>query len=155
MRNNMEKSPKSEKYGTVCSAEVRKESRRFRDAFIPCPPAVYLLEKSRLAANNALSGDVMLFSPACSSFDQIRENQGAEKVYSRVARALAPTISGGKTKSHHHMQTMDKTRQSAGSIFENILRLAPGFFEEKPRRKITTQNIPHHERTLKSANINE
>jgi hypothetical protein len=99
-----------------------------------------LIEKICLAAKNALSGDVILLSPACSSFDQFRENQGTEKVYSDAAKALAPTISGGTKKNHHNMQPVAKREHFETASREKNLRLAPGFFEEKPRRKITTQN---------------
>jgi hypothetical protein len=146
------KQPEAEEYGSVRSDELRNESRSFRDVFTPCPVTGSLIEKSCLAAKNALSGYVILFSPACSSFDQFRENQGVEEVCPRTAKSLAPTICGGKISAYHNMQPVDKRRQNAMSGCEKNLRLAPGFFEEKPRRKITTLNIPHHERTLKSAN---
>jgi hypothetical protein len=99
-----------------------------------------------------LSGDVILFSPACSSFDQFRKNQGMEEVSRRAANVLAPTIGGRKSETYHNMQPVDKRRQSGINDSKRNLRLAPGFFEEKPRRKITTQNIPQHERTPTRAN---
>lgn len=68
-----------------------------------------------------------------------------------AAKALAPTTGGGSTDAYRYMRDVAKRQQNGMSGNEKILRLASGFFEEKPRRKITTQNTPQ-ERTLTSAN---
>jgi hypothetical protein len=131
--------PGPKEYGTSCSGDPRSHGRKFWDSFTPCAEGGSLLKISHLAAKNALPGDVILFSPACSSFDQYRKNQGGEKVCLRGAKTLAPTMGGRNTEIHHNMQAVAKTRLVGTPAGKINLRLAPGFFEEKPRRKITTQ----------------
>lgn len=151
MKRAQMRESEASQYGTACSAEMRKAGRNYRDSFTPCAGRRSLLKKIRLAAKNALSGDVILLSPACSSFDQFRENQGTEDVCPRAAKALAPTTCGGNSRNYHNRRDVAKRQQNGMSGGRKNLRLAPGFFEEKPRRKITTHNTPQ-ERTLTSAN---
>jgi len=124
-----------------------------RDVFNPCKRTSSLLKNFYLAAENALAGDVILSSPAFLSFDQFRVNQGTEKVSQCAAKALAPTIGCRIKFTHPNRQTVAKKRQMLTDGSEIILRLAPGFFEEKPRGK---NNNPttylKNERTLTSAN---
>ncbi len=69
--------------------------------FTPCQVAPSLLEAVAEAAKSAVSGDVILFSPACPGFDQSRDNQHrgeafcqAVKSISRGAPAGHPNING-------------------------------------------------------------
>ena len=140
------------KYGDNRSGELRKGVRNFRDVFTPCAGRGSLLKNIHLAAENALAGDVILFSPASSSFDQFRKNPGMEEVSRRAAKALAPTIGGGNTDIHPNMQSVFKKRQNELCGIKINLQFAPGFFEEKPRRKNHNPKPPHNERTLTRAN---
>jgi UDP-N-acetylmuramoylalanine--D-glutamate ligase len=69
--------------------------------FTPCKVAGTLLEAISEAARNATSGDVVLLSPACSSFDQFRNYQhrgeefcSAVKSISRGAQSETPNAKG-------------------------------------------------------------
>lgn len=69
--------------------------------FTPCTPSGSLVEAVAEAAKSAISGDVVLLSPACSSFDQFRDYQhrgetfcAAVKSISRGAVAATPNMIG-------------------------------------------------------------
>ena len=71
--------------------------------FTPCQVTASLLEAVAEAAKSAVSGDVILFSPACPGFDESRENQHrgeafcqAVKSISRGAPAGHPNMNGKK-----------------------------------------------------------
>lgn len=81
--------------------ESREKLRAAWSLFTPCTVADSLIEAVHEAARNAVSGDVVLLSPACSSFDQFRnyQNRGetfceAVKSISRGALAGTPNIDG-------------------------------------------------------------
>jgi hypothetical protein len=123
------------------------------NVFTPCVVVPSLLKNFHSTAKSALPGYVIVFSPACSSFDQFGKNQGTEELRTRSGEALAPTIGGGFNKIYPHMQTVAKKQQPQKDVNKKNLRFAPGFFEEKTRRKINNpQTIPQYERTLSSAN---
>jgi hypothetical protein len=144
LTENIEKSQigrlEPKQYGASCSGELRSEGRKFRDCFTPCARTGSLLKISHLAARNAVPGDVILFSPGYSSFDQFLKNQRAENVCLRAAKALAPTRGGRNTEIHHNMQAVAKSLQFGTCGGKINLRLASGFFEEKPRRKNNPKN---------------
>lgn len=125
--------------GAKGSGKMRKRGHGLRDIFPACALEDSLLEKMHLAAKSALPGDVILFSPACSSLDHFRENQGVEKVSRRAAKALAPTTNCRNARADHNMQAVAKRRQTVTGGDKKYLQLTPGFFEEKPRRKITNK----------------
>ena len=86
----------------VCSTK-KLFRKKFYLAFIftPCTAAYSLLEAMSQAAKIVASGDVVLFSPACSCFGQFRVCQmTGERFYqpaksiSRGAFAVHPNISG-------------------------------------------------------------
>lgn len=67
--------------------------------FTPCTPVRSLLEAVHEAARNAVSGDVVLLSPACSDYDEFRDyKQMGESFCSAVK-----SISGGVLEPHHNM----------------------------------------------------
>lgn len=81
--------------------ESREKLRGAWSLFTPCTVTDSLIEAVHEAARNAVSGDVVLLSPACSSFDQFRnyQNRGetfceAVKSISRGALASTPNIDG-------------------------------------------------------------
>lgn len=81
--------------------ESREKLRAAWSLFTPCTVTDSLVEAVHEAARNAVSGDVVLLSPACSSFDQFRnyQNRGetfceAVKSISRGAPSDTPNIDG-------------------------------------------------------------
>ena len=148
---NIEKSQieelKPKQYGGSCSGGLRSKGRNFRDLFTPCAVTSSLLKLSHLAAKNALPGDVILFSPACSSFDQFHDNQGAEKLCLRAAKTLAPTMDGRNTDAYpticRRWPKSDRTEPTASKIIYNLPRV---FLRKNPGAKITT---PKNHLTMK------
>jgi UDP-N-acetylmuramoylalanine--D-glutamate ligase len=67
--------------------------------FTPCTVAASLLEATTEAARNAASGDVVLLSPACSSFDQFRDYQNRGEVFCQAVKS----IGGGAQAGSPHM----------------------------------------------------
>ncbi len=61
--------------GAFLIGEARDKLRAAWSLFTPCTAVGSLLEAVHQAAVNAVPGDVVLLSPACSSFDQFRNYQ--------------------------------------------------------------------------------
>ncbi len=61
--------------GAILLGETREKIRAAWSLFTPCTLVDSLLEAVPEAAKNALPGDVVLLSPACSSFDQFQNYQ--------------------------------------------------------------------------------
>ncbi|HVV70375.1 MAG TPA: UDP-N-acetylmuramoyl-L-alanine--D-glutamate ligase, partial [Verrucomicrobiae bacterium] len=83
--------------GPVVSKRVKRAfligetAERIRSAwslFTPCTTAASLLEAVQLAAKDAASGDVVLLSPACSSFDQFRDYQQRGEVFCQAVESI-------------------------------------------------------------------
>jgi UDP-N-acetylmuramoylalanine--D-glutamate ligase len=72
--------------------------------FTPCTAAGTLLEAVSAAAKNAVRGDVVLLSPACSSFDQFRNYQHRGEVF-REAVAELKAVAEGAAAPDTHCQT--------------------------------------------------
>jgi hypothetical protein len=139
--------------GTLRAGELPVNNHALKNDFTPCVGVGSLLKKIHQVARNALPGYVILFSPACSSFDQFGNNQGVEKVRTRAKDASAPTTGSRNTDFHRYMQAVVKKRQDGTIGNQKYFRFASGFFEEKTRgKKHNPQNIPQDERTLTSAN---
>ena len=75
--------------GAFLLGEAREKLRAAWGLFTPCAPVDSLLEAVTVAARNAVSGDVILLSPACSSFDQFRNYQHRGEVFREAVRKLA------------------------------------------------------------------
>jgi UDP-N-acetylmuramoylalanine--D-glutamate ligase len=87
--------------GTFLLGEASEKLRAAWSLFTPCTVVSSLVEAVHEAARNAVSGDVVLLSPACSAFDQFRNyrNQGESfceivKSISRGAEGKHPNING-------------------------------------------------------------
>jgi UDP-N-acetylmuramoylalanine--D-glutamate ligase len=78
--------------GAFLIGEAREKIRAAWSLFTPCTVTASLLEAVKLAAKNASPGDVVLLSPACSSFDQFRNYQHRGEVFREAVGALP----GGK-----------------------------------------------------------
>jgi hypothetical protein len=96
-------------------------------AFTPCPGVERLLEAHAVAAQNAVPGDVILLSPACSSFDQFRNLPHRGEWLCVVMKSTSRGVLDG----HHYMSNKKPAagRKSGGHTGKTI-RLPSGFFEE-------------------------
>ena len=76
---------------------VGESGERMRAAwgvFTPCAVADSLLEAVAEAAKNATSGDVVLLSPACSSWDQFRNHQHRGEVFCQAVKSIGRGVHG-------------------------------------------------------------
>jgi UDP-N-acetylmuramoylalanine--D-glutamate ligase len=74
--------------GAFLVGEAAESLRAAWSLFTPCATAGSLLEAVSGAAKNAAPGDVVLLSPACSSFDQFRDYQHRGEVFCEAVRSL-------------------------------------------------------------------
>jgi UDP-N-acetylmuramoylalanine--D-glutamate ligase len=74
--------------GALLIGEAREKIRAAWSLFTPCTVANSLLEAVIIAAKNAVPGDVILLSPACSSFDQFRNYQHRGEVFREAVLKL-------------------------------------------------------------------
>jgi len=82
---------------------IGEEAENLRAAwglFTPCTPVGSLLEAVAEAARHASKGDVILLSPACSSFDQFRDYQHRGEVFCQAAKTICGGASSGNPKIH-------------------------------------------------------
>ena len=93
--------------GAFLIGEAREKIRAAWSLFTPCTLAGSLLEATQIAKKNAVSGDVILLSPACSSFDQFRNYQHRGEVFRQAVNQLATATRGGETAGHPNKQTAD------------------------------------------------
>lgn len=75
--------------------ETREKLRASWSLFTPCTLADSLLEAVNDAARNAALGDVVLLSPACSSFDLFRDYRHRGEVFRQAVEQLQRTSNGG------------------------------------------------------------
>ncbi len=85
--------------GAFLIGETREKIRAAWSLFTPCTLADSLLEAVSEAARRAAAGDVVLLSPACSSFDQFRNYQHRGEVFRQAVLDLrkAADSAGGRT----------------------------------------------------------
>lgn len=81
--------------GAFLLGEAREKLRAAWSLFTPCSPVDTLLEAVAEASRSAVSGDVVLLSPACSSFDQFQNYQQRGDVFREAVARLAEA-SGGR-----------------------------------------------------------
>jgi UDP-N-acetylmuramoylalanine--D-glutamate ligase len=72
----------------ILIGEAREKIRAAWSLFTPCALADSLLEAVTEAARNAVTGDVVLLSPACSSFDQFQNYQHRGEVFRQAVKNL-------------------------------------------------------------------
>ena len=71
--------------------------------FTSCTVASSLVEAVAEAAKNATSGDVVLLSPAGSSFDQFRDYQHCGEVICRAVKSIGRGVHGGPPNINGNM----------------------------------------------------
>ena len=77
--------------GAYLIGETREKLRAAWSLFTPCTLADSLLEAVQSAARDAVSGDVVLLSPACSSFDQFQNYKHRGEVFRQAVNDLQGT----------------------------------------------------------------
>jgi UDP-N-acetylmuramoylalanine--D-glutamate ligase len=86
--------------GAFLIGETREKIRAAWSLFTSCAPVDSLLQAVAEAAKNAVSGDVVLLSPACSSFDQFqnyeRRGEKFREAVERFARSVQPSNEAGQ-----------------------------------------------------------
>lgn len=74
--------------GAYLIGETREKLRAAWSLFTPCTLADSLLEAVQSAAREAVRGDVVLLSPACSSFDQFQNYKHRGEVFRQAVKDL-------------------------------------------------------------------
>jgi UDP-N-acetylmuramoylalanine--D-glutamate ligase len=74
--------------GALLIGETREKIRAAWSLFTPCTLCDSLIEAVSEAAKNAVAGDVVLLSPACSSFDQFQNYQHRGDVFRQAVCGL-------------------------------------------------------------------
>jgi UDP-N-acetylmuramoylalanine--D-glutamate ligase len=86
----------------ILIGEAREKLRAAWSRFAPCTESDSLLEAVFEAAHQAVSGEVVLLSPACSSFDMFQNYQHRGEVFRQAvatwARQRQPAPSGGRDR---------------------------------------------------------
>src|SRR5439155_18522829 len=75
--------------------EAREKIRAAWSLFTPCNVFESLVEAVNEAAKLASAGDVVLFSPACSSLDQFRNYQQRGEIFCETVKSISRGASGG------------------------------------------------------------
>jgi len=81
--------------GAFLLGEATEKIRAAWSLFTPCTPVGSLLEAVSEAAKCASVGDVILLSPACSSFDQFRNYQQRGERFCTVVKSISGGLPGG------------------------------------------------------------
>jgi UDP-N-acetylmuramoylalanine--D-glutamate ligase len=85
--------------GAFLFGETREKIRAAWSLFTSCTLVGSLLEGFSEAAKQAASGDVVLLSPACSSFDQFQNYQQRGEVFRQAVQRLAGSRDQDRTPS--------------------------------------------------------
>jgi UDP-N-acetylmuramoylalanine--D-glutamate ligase len=80
--------------GAFLLGESREKLRAAWSLFTPCTLVDTLLEATFEAARNAVPGEVVLLSPACSSFDQFQNYQHRGEVFRQAVKRHLETADG-------------------------------------------------------------
>jgi UDP-N-acetylmuramoylalanine--D-glutamate ligase len=113
--------------------ETREKIRAAWSLFTPCTPVDSLLEAVSRAFENAVFGDVVLLSPACSSFDMFQNYQHRGEVFRQAVQELARAaernaLDGNPIADRNHAK--DALSAAEPAVNQNF---APRFCEGKPR----------------------
>lgn len=75
--------------------ETREKLRASWSLFTPCSLVDSLLEAVNEAVRNSAPGDIVMLSPACSSFDSFRDYRHRGEVFRQAVEQLQSTSNGG------------------------------------------------------------
>jgi len=75
--------------------EATEQIRAAWGLFIPCTVSDSLINAIAEAAKQAASGDVVLLSPACSSFDQFRDYQERGEIFCQMVKSIGRGAESG------------------------------------------------------------
>jgi UDP-N-acetylmuramoylalanine--D-glutamate ligase len=82
--------------GAFLIGEAREKIRAAWSLFTPCSAVNSLLEAVAATGKQAVPGDVVLLSPACSSFDQFRNYQHRGEVFRQAVHDLVASADGSQ-----------------------------------------------------------
>ncbi len=94
--------------GAFLVGEARKRICAAWHLFTSCTVTGSLLEAVTEAAKNATSGDVVLLSPACSSWDQFRNHQHRGEVFCQAVKSIGRGVRGDTPKIHGETVTVQQ-----------------------------------------------
>ena len=97
--------------GAFLIGETREKIHAAWGLFTPCTPMDSLLEAVSEAARNAVAGDVVLLSPACSSFDQFQNYQHRGDVFKQAVMNLKGAGTG-RSRDAEEMDCLKATTKS-------------------------------------------
>ena len=89
--------------GVFLLGEAAEKIRASWSLFTPCIVLDSLLEAVAEAAKNAVSGDVVLLSPACSSLDQFRNYQNRGEMFCQAVKSICRGASASTPNTHGHL----------------------------------------------------
>ena len=121
--------------GAFIFGETREKIRAAWSLFTACAPVSTLLEAVSEAAKNAVPGDVVLLSPACSSFDQFQNYQHRGEVFRQAVRELEKDRRAGPAEPGSCAVVPDPVRE------QKINEFATGFVEGESRRGQNEQHL--------------
>jgi UDP-N-acetylmuramoylalanine--D-glutamate ligase len=89
--------------GAFVIGEAREKIRAAWSLFTPCSAVNSLLEAVAATGKQAVPGDVVLLSPACSSFDQFRNYQHRGEVFRQAVLDLIAATGSSKAEGTQQM----------------------------------------------------
>ena len=99
--------------GSFLIGETREKIRAAWSLFTPCSLMDSLLEAVAEAAKEAVPGDYVLLSPACSSFDQFRNYQHRGEVFRQAVARLDSPAGVEKNAGVSHSSEMEIRKAAA------------------------------------------
>ncbi len=127
--------------GAFLLGEAREKLRAAWGLFTSCALVSSLLEAVTIAAKNAAPGDVILLSPACSSFDQFRNYQHRGEVFREAVHALAAPTRSGRACGNHNRYAAPKAQINLTHA-KNLPISPRGFLRENPGVKKPNETAP-------------
>jgi hypothetical protein len=146
------RSGKIRRRGMIFGGPAERDNYSNVRVFTPCADRFRLLETMNLTARSAAFGDVILISPACSSFDQFRNQPRRGEVYQRPIDGLADATGGMPAANDPNTQADGKIGPDETDVIEKkVSDLHRGFLRQNPGAK-TQPNPTSLERTPTGAN---
>ncbi|MCX8157420.1 MAG: UDP-N-acetylmuramoyl-L-alanine--D-glutamate ligase [Verrucomicrobiae bacterium] len=110
--------------GAFLIGEMRHKMRAAWHLYVPCELVEDLPTAVKLAAGKAVAGDVVLLSPACSSFDQFRDYQHRGDVFRSVVLSLKNTIDCGciSLTAQHNGDAVNKTKNGGPEKAQDLTK---------------------------------